>query len=303
MFHVEPSSEAKPIPCPVCRAQTTLRGADIADHFLSREVFHLRQCTRCRVVFTWPQPPPNEMGSYYQSDDYISHSTKPKGVLDLVYRAVRRVTLASKYRIIRSRNHKGALLDIGCGTGHFLQFMHHKGWKVQGIEPGDQARAAAKSLFQLDVGTEEELDRLPDHHFDVITMWHVLEHVHDPVARMKEVYRLLKDNGLAVIALPNHEARDAKNYGTHWAAWDVPRHLFHYNSEAFENLAKSTGFIREHTLPMRFDAFYVSMLSEQYLHGRKRLLRALITGLQSNRMARKTGNYSSLIYLLRKQKP
>jgi 2-polyprenyl-3-methyl-5-hydroxy-6-metoxy-1,4-benzoquinol methylase len=301
MFHVELSSEANPITCPVCRAQTTLRGADIPDHFLSREIFHLRQCARCRVVFTWPQPSPHEMGRYYQSDDYISHSTKPKGVLDRVYRAVRRVTLASKYRIIRSRKPLGALLDIGCGTGHFLQFMHHKGWKVQGIEPGDHAREAAKALFQLDVGTEEELDRLPDKQFDVITMWHVLEHVHDPVARMQQVRRLLKENGLAIIALPNHEARDATNYGIHWAAWDVPRHLFHYNSEAFEYLAKNAGFFRELTLPMRFDAFYVSMLSEQYLHGRKRLISALIKGWRSNQMAKRTGNYSSLIYLLRKQ--
>lgn len=297
---MEPSLQNPAVSCPVCLAQSTHHQSDVQDHFLSGEMFRLQRCDACKVIFTWPQPAPAEIAKYYQSEEYISHSTQSNGIMDRVYRIVRRFTLAAKYRHIQTRKAKGTLLDIGCGTGHFLHFMHQKGWKVQGIEPGDQARQAAVDQFGLEVGQEAALEQLPDHLFDVITMWHVLEHVHDPTARMRQVHRLLKEDGLAIIALPNPGADDALRYGSHWAAWDVPRHLFHFTRTAFGNLASQTGFRLIQTLPMPFDAYYVSLLSEQYLNGSKRIIPAIFHGLKSNLKARKTGNYSSLIYLLKK---
>ncbi|MFO7723329.1 MAG: class I SAM-dependent methyltransferase [Bacteroidales bacterium] len=298
---MEPSPNTPLEFCPACGAPNPGFGLECTDHFLSQERFTIMRCHTCRVLFTQPQPKPDAIGRYYRSEKYISHSDTSKGVVNKVYRYVRSIAVNQKYRLVSRYQPKGSLLDIGCGTGHLLNTFASHGWQTKGIEPGSEARKYAMKTFGLDVEDEPALANLPDASFDVVSMWHVLEHVHDVRERMGQVKRVLKDGGLAVVALPNHASWDAKHYGPFWAAWDVPRHLYHFNREALELLARESGFMIHAILPMKFDAYYVSILSEEYSTGRKRFLHAALKGWKSNRKASGTGEYSSLIYLLRKQ--
>jgi SAM-dependent methyltransferase len=300
MFHVEPSSHTTLTQCPVCTSTGVERVEQCNDHFLTGEEFSLMRCKDCELWFTNPVPPPEGMARYYQSEAYISHSSTSTGLISKIYRIVRSMTLRTKYRLVARYKPQGSILDIGCGTGHLLREFSQRGWITKGIEPGVDPRQFAVSTFGLDVEDEPALNNLNTSSFDVISMWHVLEHVHDPVARMNQVHRLLKADGIVVVALPNHSAWDATQYGSFWAAWDVPRHLLHFNQSAFLNLAHRSGFTLLKTLPMKYDAYYVSLLSEGYQHGKKRVISALRNGWKSNRKAAKSGEYSSLIYMLRK---
>jgi SAM-dependent methyltransferase len=307
MFHVEPSSAdmpgSPPANCVICGTTSIQPLFVTRDYFLTGETFGIVACSGCGVLFTWPRPAANDLTRYYQSDEYVSHSNTRRGLVNTLYQLIRVLALKSKYRIInRYTRGRGRLLDIGCGTGHFLDVFKREGWDVQGIEPGEAARDFARTTFSLDVRPEVDLETLESGSFDVITMWHVLEHVPDPEQRLREVHRLLKNDGVAFIALPNKEAWDAEKYGKYWAAWDVPRHLFHFDPISFGYLMEKSGFFNVDTLPMRLDAFYVAMLSEKYLHGRNRYLRAFLNGLKSNNIAAKSGNFSSMIYVLRKSR-
>jgi SAM-dependent methyltransferase len=297
---VEPSKENPIRNCPACGAANPQFSFQCTDHFLTKERFDILHCTVCCVFFTYPQPGTEEIGRYYRSEKYISHSDTSKGIVNKMYRFVRGISVQNKFRLVSRYSSRGSLLDIGCGTGHLLRAFADKGWETRGIEPGEEARGYAVDKFGLKVEDEPALATLPDASFDVVSMWHVLEHVHDVRERMKQVKRLLKEDGLAVVALPNHAAWDAKHYGPLWAAWDVPRHLYHFNREAVAKLARESGFVVKAVLPMPFDAYYVSILSEEYRTGKKRMAAAVLNGWKSNRKARRTGEYSSLIYLLEK---
>ncbi len=301
MFHVEPltkeTSFEPPNQCLVCYAETPRFLFLTSDWFLTHEEFAVMKCNSCHSHFTWPQPDISRLGNYYKSEDYVSHSNTRKGIVNSLYQIVRNVALNNKYKLIARYADKGTLLDIGCGTGHFLNHFNKNGWQVEGIEPGEAARNHAKEVFGLSVHPEEALDTFEKQVFDVITMWHVLEHVPNPHTRLKQVKQLLKPNGLALFALPNPDAWDAKHYGEYWAAWDVPRHLYHFNRDSFKYLLEQHGFELMKTLPMPFDAYYVSMLSEKYKTGKTNLVKALLNGFRSNRYASRTGNASSHIYL------
>jgi SAM-dependent methyltransferase len=298
---VEPSNDHTAAHCPACSAPNPEDLFDCTDHFLTSEKFSIQSCPECSILFTCPQPPPDKMGSYYRSEKYVSHSNADKGIVSKVYRIVRNISVSKKYQIVNRHKTNGSLLDIGCGMGHLLNAFASKGWKVKGIEPGHEARRFAIESFNLDVEEEPAILSLPDGAFDVVSMWHVLEHVHDIRERLKQVKRVLKNDGLAVIALPNHASWDAQHYGPFWAAWDVPRHLYHFNRQAVQKLADESGLIIKAILPMKFDAYYVSILSEEYMRGRKRMVHALLNGWKSNRKASRTGEYSSLIYLMTKR--
>lgn len=277
---------------------------EVPDYFLTKEMFSLLECLDCDVNFTSPQPSKESIASYYRSEEYISHSNSSRGAFNKIYKAVRRLSISQKIRLISGYKSKGSILDIGCGTGHLLHGFKKKGWKTAGIEPNASAAKFAVHQLHLEVSGEEAIAEFPDQCFDVVSMWHVLEHVHDGNERMKQIYRILKDDGVAVVALPNLLAFDAKKYGPAWAAYDVPRHLFHFSPKAFSNLASSNGFTVLKTSPMIFDAYYVSLLSEKYLHGKKCVIKAMINGLKSNLAACtfNKGNFSSLIYILSKSR-
>jgi len=283
--------------CPVCQAASFSPVLSCKDHFLSLEVFEIAQCSHCGLRFTNPRPFADELGKYYQSTEYISHSNSKKGLFNSIYQLVRSYTLSRKYKLISQHARGTRILDIGCATGEFLHFMKTKGWETRGIEPDEAARKQAVLNYQLEVDNEKHLQSLDSESFDVITMWHVLEHVSDLQLRMKDLNRLLKPGGLLVIAVPNPDSGDAKTYGPFWAGYDVPRHLYHFTRESMSNLLGQHSFTLRKILPMKWDAFYVSLLSEKYRHGKMRWIPGIWNGFCSNRAAAKNSQYSSLIYL------
>lgn len=263
---------------------------------MSGETFALQYDANLDLFQTVPQPALSELPRYYESDDYISHTDGRRTLFEKMYQTVKSYALKQKLNLIQVYHPgKGKLLDIGAGTGDFLATAEAGGWTVSGVEPSEKARhiATAKGLGLV----ANTLD-LEDHQFDVITLWHVLEHVPDPWTQLAELKRLLKPNGTLIVAVPNFNSFDAKFYGAHWAAYDVPRHLWHFSQTAIKKLFNSQKMELKKVLPMKFDAFYVSLLSEKYKTGKMNFVRALCRGIQSNAAARRSKEYSSLIYVL-----
>jgi 2-polyprenyl-3-methyl-5-hydroxy-6-metoxy-1,4-benzoquinol methylase len=285
--------------CPICGSEEFDPFISGKDYFLTGEPFEIVKCHKCGFRFTNPRPFAKELGKYYQSSDYISHSDSRKGIFASVYQQVRKYTLVRKYNLIGKYQPKGEILDIGCATGQFLNYMVEQGWNATGIEPDDKTRAHAISEFGLRVFPEEQLDILEKSSFDVITMWHVLEHVSDLKGRMKQIMNLLKPGGTLIIAVPNCNAHDAKKYGALWAGYDLPRHLYHFTKSDIKLLVENFGFTIVNILPMKFDAFYVSLLSEKYKTGKMRWLPALWNGFWSNLKAGQKIGHSSLIYVIK----
>ncbi|MFZ4546343.1 MAG: class I SAM-dependent methyltransferase [Bacteroidales bacterium] len=285
--------------CPVCESELFDPFLSGTDYFLTHETFEIVKCRNCGFRLTNPRPEARDLGKYYESTEYISHSNKQKGLFASVYQLVRKYTLGRKLALIKRFQEKGEILDIGCATGQFLHFMSEKGWKTTGIEPDDKTRAKAISEYDLNVFPEEGLNTFPKASFDVITMWHVLEHVSELNTRMIQLKNLLKSNGTLFIAVPNYESYDAKIYGKFWAGYDLPRHLYHFAKSDIKLLADKNGFKIVEILPMKFDAFYVSLLSEKYKSGKMRWLPAFWNGLLSNLKASPKFGYSSQTYVLK----
>jgi 2-polyprenyl-3-methyl-5-hydroxy-6-metoxy-1,4-benzoquinol methylase len=266
----------------------------VKDHSVSGEWFELYHDLELDLLATVPQP--LEIGRYYESDDYISHTDAKRSLFEKAYHAVKKVALKRKVNLLDRKVIKGTLLDIGAGTGDFLYEAKRDGWATMGTEPNTGAAEIAKSKgVELITSTAG----LETYSFDAITMWHVLEHVPDPSDQLRELKRLIKPNGTIFIAVPNFKSRDAVVYGPFWAAYDVPRHLWHFSETAISKLASQVGLELTETLPMPFDAYYVSLLSEKYKTGKMNPFRAFRNGFISNLKGRKTGQYSSHIYILK----
>ena len=285
--------------CPVCGSQKFEPFISGKDFFLTGEVFNIVKCHDCGFRFTNPRPKSEDLGKYYESTDYISHSDSRKGLFASVYQLVRKYTLSRKLALISKFQQNGEILDIGCATGQFLNYMAEHGWSATGIEPDEKTRAHAISEYGLKVFPEEQLNILEKSSFDVITMWHVLEHVSELNARMEQLKNLLKPQGTLIIAVPNCNAYDAKIYGEFWAGYDLPRHLYHFAKEDMKLLLENHEFTIVNILPMRFDAFYVSLLSEKYKSGKMRWLPALWNGFWSNMKSGQKNGHSSLIYVIK----
>jgi 2-polyprenyl-3-methyl-5-hydroxy-6-metoxy-1,4-benzoquinol methylase len=288
--------------CPVCDNKQTTNFLNCIDYTVSQQTFKIVSCSACSFKYTNPRPGSNEIGKFYQSEDYISHSNTKRGLMNKVYQVVRNFTISKKLSIIKQYVSRGTILDVGCGTGEFLNFARNNGFQTTGVEPGNDARKYAIENYSLNVYNEDYIKTIPDSSFDVITMWHVLEHVHELNDRVGELKRIIKDNGIVLIAVPNHTSLDASIYKEYWAAYDLPRHLYHFSPDTITQLFKKHGFKNIKILPMKFDSFYVSMLSEKYKTGSVKYLRAFVNGLKSNIMASKKANntYSSQIYLFKK---
>lgn len=287
--------------CPFCNSEKIHPVLTAKDYTVSQESFEVWHCSTCTNRFTQAIPDIQHIGPYYQSATYVSHSDTDKGLINRLYHMVRSYTLGSKRSMIKriAGLDRGILLDIGAGTGAFANTMLQAGWEVTGLEPDPIARENAQQKHGIQLRSAEEVYSLPNSSFDVITLWHVLEHVHDLHGYFKQFKQLLKPGGKLVIAVPNYTSKDAAQYGQYWAAWDVPRHLYHFSPAGMQHLAGLHGFSIQSMHPMWFDAFYVSMLSEQYKNGKGNLLGAFFTGLMSNLNAigdkRKC---SSLIYVI-----
>ncbi len=287
--------------CPICNSNQFSPFLDCIDHTVSRETFTIVQCNSCGFKFTNPRPDENKFGDYYKSEDYISHSNTSKGFVNSAYQTVRKYTLLKKLQLVSRYFKTGKVLDIGSGTGDFLKTMSNAKWQTIGIEPSEETRKFSVEKHQLDVRKEEDLTKLESESFDVISMWHVLEHVPKLNERVAELKRLIKPKGIIIIAVPNCNSLDAQTYQDKWAAYDVPRHLYHFSPKDIDTLFLNHGMKVFRILPMVFDSFYVSMLSEKYLTGKTNIQRSTWNGLRSNFSAMKTGKtYSSQIYLIRK---
>jgi methyltransferase type 11 len=266
---------------------------EVTDYSVSGETFTLTYEERYALYRTTPVP--DNLGRYYQSEAYISHTDGKKGLLEKLYQWVKQYTLLKKMDLIRQYIPQGSLLDIGAGTGDFVRMAKQKGWYATGVEPEAKARdrAGEKGVFLYE--SQEQLDEK----YDVITLWHVLEHIANLEGQIRFLKDHLKEDGLLVIAVPNYKSQDAQHYGAYWAAYDVPRHLWHFSQQSIWQLFTEKGFQLIGVKPMYFDAFYVSLLSEKYKTGRMNFLKGFYHGLVSNLSALQTGEYSSLIYLLK----
>ncbi|MDX1753448.1 MAG: class I SAM-dependent methyltransferase [Salinimicrobium sediminis] len=268
------------------------------DHTVSGEHFELRKAEGLDLLVTFPRPENDKLSAYYKSENYISHTDSKGSFLDKVYQQVKNLMLKKKIGWIeRTHPKKGKILDIGAGTGDFLVAAKNAGWDTFGVEPNFRARklAAKKGVDLL-----EDISSFPDSYFDVITMWHVLEHVPDLDSHLNELDRILKPDGLLVIAVPNFKSFDAQKYKEHWAAYDVPRHLYHFSPEAMRKIFQEKGFLLTSQKGLFFDAFYVSLLSEKYRTGSSSPFKAITTGIVSNFKAASSGDYSSLAYFFRR---
>lgn len=287
--------------CPVCDSSSIEHSITVKDFSVSGKAFPVWICRNCSFRFTQDVPSMSEIGPYYAFEDYISHTETRKGVINQLYHTVRQITLQQKRKQITRLSPKktGSILDIGCGTGAFLETMKHAGWDTLGLEPDEKARQKAIDR-SLSVYPSEHLFNI-NKTFDVITMWHVLEHVHDLHAYLEKIHSLLEPDGVLLVAVPNYTSRDQLAYQQFWAAYDVPRHLYHFSPSSMQQLMSKYGFQLMKTLPMWFDSFYVSMLSEKYRNGKVNYLSAFLHGIQSNFYAiMDSSKCSSIIYVLKK---
>jgi len=288
--------------CPVCGSAEINPLLTVKDHSVSKEDFVIWQCSNCSLRFTQDVPDEVSIGRYYQSSDYISHSNTSKGLINQLYQKVRNYTLDRKAKLIIGQTVKqGKILDLGAGVGAFLNTMKEKGWEVTGIEPDAGARQQAKNLFNIDLRETDVLNQLPENSFDAITLWHVLEHVHQLHAYVERLKNLLKADGKLFIAVPNYESLDSSVYKLYWAAYDVPRHLYHFTPKAINALITQHGLKIVSKKPMWFDSFYISLLSSKYKNGKTKWLGAALSGLRSNLKALFNKDHcSSIIYIIEK---
>lgn len=288
--------------CPVCHESKLFPICEAKDHTVSHERFSIWECPTCKLRFTQDIPDEQSIGAYYESEDYISHSDTDQGIINRLYQQVRQFTLKQKRRKIEkiTKQKTGNLLDIGCGTGDFAATMQASGWKVLGLEPDEKARLIAKEKNQIDVGEPDHLFQLEENRFDVVTMWHVLEHVHRLHEYIDQIRTILKPDGVLLIAVPNYQSSDAAHYGETWAAYDVPRHLYHFSPETMRRLASDHMFHVEHYGRMPFDSFYVSLLSEKYRGNRVGLISGGWEGFKSYAASLANPQRgSSVLYIIR----
>ena len=286
--------------CQICGHSEFTVYLELRDWFLTQEYFVICRCNHCDFHFTNPRPFGVDLNRYYQSEDYISHTTQKLSILNRMYLIARYIAVRSKFKRIVKLAKGKSILDIGCGTGELLNHFKNNGWQTMGIEPNEKARNFATSKYNLDIYEESEIKNIMPYSYDVITMWHVLEHVVDLNKRIEDIKRILKKGGTLFVALPNHRALDAKIYEKHWAAYDVTRHLYHFSRSTTKKLFEKHQLTVNEIIPMKQDAYYICLLSEKYKNGKINYLRGFLNGLRSNRYARKNNNeYSSLIYVIK----
>ncbi|MDT7831380.1 class I SAM-dependent methyltransferase [Flavobacteriaceae bacterium S356] len=266
------------------------------DHLVSDESYEVMICDQYDMLVT--SPVPVDLGYYYQDEAYISHTDAKKTMFDKAYQMIKSISTKRKFKLINGFSTEKRILDIGAGTGDFLSFFKSKGWEVFGVEPNEKARILSA---QKEVLLKDQISEFENHQFDVITMWHVLEHIPNLSEYIRTLERLLTKNGVLIVAVPNFKSYDASHYKEFWAAYDVPRHLWHFSQASIEKLFKEVNMSVVEKHPLKFDAYYVSLLSEENKTGKKNIVSAFMNGWKSNQKAKKTSEYSSIIYVLKKK--
>ncbi len=285
--------------CPICGSLIKNVVLQCKDYTATLEEFKLKQCNNCSLVITTPRPV--DLDKYYRSEEYISHSTKAKSFTDRLYMLARKFTITSKFGLIERNIQIGrthSLLDIGCGTGEFLKYCQQKGWDTTGVEPTFESESRPNEKIY------KSLTDVRDKTFDRITLWHVLEHIPDIIHTIQWIKNSLAENGTIYIAVPNYNSHDSKYYKKYWAAYDVPRHLWHFSQQAMAELISNNGLRLVESIPMKLDSYYVSLLSEKYKNNNTTsvisMMKAFLVGFQSNLNSKKNSEYSSLIYVIKK---
>jgi 2-polyprenyl-3-methyl-5-hydroxy-6-metoxy-1,4-benzoquinol methylase len=289
--------------CPACSSTNHQKVMTAEDYLVSNESFEIMECNDCSLRFTSPIPTDNKISNYYESDDYISHTGKGNSVINQIYRIVQYFTLWSKKKkvINFSQMRSGSILDIGCGTGKFLKTMKQSGWEIDGVEINETARRVAENntgsaiLNQADFLNSKKK-------YDVITLWHSLEHLYDLNKYLNRISTSLNANGVIMIAVPNYQSFDAEYYKQDWAAYDVPRHLYHFSMKAINKLMEKYNFKLIQSKQLPFDPFYVSLLSELSVREKHNILKALLVGWKSYWLGQKdTEKGSSILYVFKKK--
>lgn len=287
--------------CPWCGSEKAQIHLWLKDEFLSQEEFQIYECKSCGLLYTEPRPNPDEIGKYYKSDAYYSHRENNKGLIPRIYETIKSINLKRKYKLAVNGMQTGIVLDIGCGVGDFLCLMEKNNWETIGIEPSEDAKQIAEKRLSHKILHPNDIQSLEPNSIDLITMWHVLEHVDDLKEEINQIQRLLKQKGRLVLALPNFKSYDAQFYNTHWAAYDVPRHLNHFCKESIVKIFKNSELELVETSKLKWDAYYISYMSEMFKHHRLPLVRGAFRGMISNCKARKTNEWSSRVYIFEKK--
>ena len=287
--------------CPWCGSEKAQINLWLKDEFLSKEDFHICECLNCGLSYTMPRPNKEKIGEYYKSEEYYSHQENKKGFIPRLYESVKKVNLKHKYNLATQGLNVGKMLDIGCGVGDFLHTAEEHGWTCTGVEPSEDAKAIAKTKTKANIINSEDMEKIPDATFDLITMWHVLEHVDDLKWQIEQLHRLTKTKGRIVIAVPNYKSYDAQYYKELWAAYDVPRHLSHFNKNVLTKIFKSKNLELVRTDKLIWDAYYISYMSEQYKQHKFPLLKGAFRGCISNCKARHTNEWSSMVFIFEKK--
>ena len=289
--------------CPICGHSTLTKKLNCMDHTKSLESFIIVSCETCSFTFTNPRPEDNKIGEYYKSEMYISHTNSKQGLFNWLYQKVRKHSIQKKVAFLKKTAIMGGHLDIGCGTGEFLNACAETGFKTKGVEPSLSARKQAIDNYNLSVTDNTDLSQYKNSEFNSVTMWHVLEHITDLDKSLFNINRILSEKGKLIIAVPNYKSWDANYYKEYWAAWDVPIHLWHFSEETIEKLLKKNNFKLTQKKGMIFDSYYVSILSEEFKRGKKNFIMGFIIGSISNLFGLLTKRgYSSMIYVFEKKK-
>lgn len=285
--------------CQICKNSDFVNYMQSKDFSVSKETFNIVKCSSCNFVFTNPRP--KKMDKYYDDESYISHTNSSSTFFEKIYQSVRKIAIKQKFKLISSYKKSGSILDVGCGTGEFLNACKNGGWKTRGIEPSKKAREKAITNYDLTIDESIILSKT-NNTYDVITMWHVLEHVEKINETVSILNRLLESKGQVIIAVPNLGSYDCSYYNKYWAAYDLPIHLSHFTKETISSLFQKHNFKLVKTKGMVFDAFYVSLLSEEYKNGSKNFIKSFIVGCLSNLFGVFTKRgFSSAIYVFEKK--
>ena len=277
------------------------------DHLVTGRKFDILKNPETTILETHPRPTKEELPTYYDSENYTSHNDKSAGIVSFCYRIIKSISTSRKIRIGQnslSKNtpqNKPRLLDVGCGTGDFLYSCLKKGWQINGIENNKNAKNNSRTEVSSFIFDDFEFLKSQPERFDIITMWHSLEHILDLKQTIVDMKKLLTNKGVIVVACPNHKSFDAIFYKESWAAYDLPRHLWHFDKDSISKLFVEHNMQLTKTLPMYWDSFYISILSEKIISKKNKFLKGVIVGLLSNVSAMFSKEHSSLIYVFNKE--
>ncbi len=280
MFHVEQNN--KHLHC------------DSKDYLVTGESFKVYLDENKIIGKTFPAPKKSEMFKYYDSNQYLPHSYNNKNLITILYSVVKRQMHRKKLEwMSRQLNHNSSVLDYGCGTGDFVNYLRSKSVMAYGYDPNIKFNLDSPDYLtnNFDWGVNK---------YDIIFLWHVLEHTHDPFVLLQSLKKLLKKNGKIFIAIPNFKSFDSTYYRKYWAGYDLPRHLWHFSRKSIYQIAEQNNFKIHTEKRLYLDAIYVSFLSEKYKSSRFPYLQGLIIGFISIFRSFFTKESSSFLFVFNK---